>query len=278
MPILYDMHMHSSFSTDSDAPMQTMAQTAHHLGLSGICLTDHMDLDYPRQYHPSDPNAFAADPEQVYQEVLRLRADYEERNLPLWIGFGLEFGMQAHLSDRFHEIAERYPLDFIIASQHLLDAQDPYYPDAWENQKPEEMIDRYYRELLSNLKKMREWDTLAHLDYIIRYIPGQGDSVYDSMARHSEIIDEILRYVISCGKCLEVNTAGYKYGFLQPHPALSILRRYYALGGRLLTIGADAHRPEHVAFAFDRTEAALRSVGFTGYCIFEGRRMREIPF
>ena len=110
--------------------------------------------------------------------------------------------------------------------------------------------------ILSNLKKMREWDTLAHLDYIIRYIPGQGDSVYDSMARHSEIIDEILRYVISCGKCLEVNTAGYKYGFLQPHPALAILRRYYALGGRLLT----------------------RSVGFTGYCIFEGRRMREIPF
>ena len=75
-----------------------------------------------------------------------------------------------------------------------------------------------------------------------------------------------------------LNTAGYKYGFLQPHPALAILRRYYALGGRLLTIGADAHRPEHIAFAFDRTEAALRSVGFTGYCIFESRRMQEIPF
>ena len=278
MPILYDIHMHSSFSTDSDAPMQSMAQTAIRQGLSGICLTEHMDLDYPGKYHPSDPNTFTTDPEKVHQEVCRLRAHFDEKEHPLWIGFGLEFGMQAHLSDRFSEIADRFPLDFIIASQHLVNSQDPYYPDSWENQKPEDLIDRYYRELLSNLKRMRDWDTLGHLDYIIRYIPGQGDSVYDSMARHSEVIDEILQYIISCGKCLEVNTAGYKYGFMQPHPAPEILRRYYELGGRLLTIGADAHRPEHIAFAYDKAEALLRSVGFTDYCVFEGRRMRKIQF
>ena len=105
----------------------------------------------------------------------------------------------------------------------------------------------------------------------------QGLIAFASAYQYSSV-DEILQYIISCGKCLEVNTAGYKYGFMQPHPAPEILRRYYELGGRLLTIGADAHRPEHIAFAYDKAEALLRSVGFTDYCVFEGRRMRKIQF
>ena len=44
MAIQYDYHMHSSFSTDSDAPAQTMVGKAMEAGLKGICFTDHMDL------------------------------------------------------------------------------------------------------------------------------------------------------------------------------------------------------------------------------------------
>lgn len=275
------MHMHSSFSTDSDTPMPVMAETALRYGLHGICLTEHMDLDYPRRYFPDDPDAFSTDPEQVCAEIQRLRNRYprkEEKEDALWIGFGLEFGMQPHLSERFHQIAVRYPLDFIIASQHLVRSLDPYYPDSWENTEPEALIGQYYEEMLSNLKNLKDWDTLGHLDYIIRYIPGRGANAYDSMAHHSDIIDEILRYVISCGKCLEVNTAGYKYRLEQPHPSPQILKRYRELGGSLITIGADAHEPKHIAFAFDRTQALLRFLGFNSYCVFENRRMRKLQF
>ena len=41
-----------------------------------------------------------------------------------------------------------------------------------------------------------------------------------------------------------------------------------ALGGRLLVVGSDAHRPGDVAHAFPEAEAALRETGFesvTGY-------------
>lgn len=45
--ILWDCHMHSSFSSDSDTPMEEMIQTAVEQGLKGICFTEHFDPDYP---------------------------------------------------------------------------------------------------------------------------------------------------------------------------------------------------------------------------------------
>ena len=277
MAIRYDMHMHSSFSTDSDTPMAVMAEAARKRGLDGICFTEHMDLEYPEGYFPGIAEPFAADPDKVLAEILRLRETF--RSSSLWIGFGLEFGMQPQLTDTFHKIAQDYPLDFIVASQHLVDSLDPYYPDSWEDNDPAVLIGHYYEEMLSNLKIMTEWDTLAHMDYIIRYIPDRkinGGSVYDSMMFHAEVIDEILRHVILQGKCLEVNTSGYKYGLGQPNPSAAILRRYRKLGGERITIGADAHAPEHVAYAFDRACDLLRSMGYRSYCVFENRRMREI--
>lgn len=277
MSILYDTHMHSSFSTDSDAPAQTMVTQALDLNLRGICFTDHMDLDYPPFYFPEDPSAFAADPDEVLQEIWRLREQFGASDPEFHIGFGLEFGMQSHLSGRFSDIARSYPLDFIIASQHLVGGLDPYYPEVWEGHTTDDLIQTYYEEMLSNLKTMDQWDTLAHLDYIIRYIPDRGSLLFDSYKAFPDLIDEILLYVIDCGKCLEVNTAGYKYGLGQPNPAPSILHRYYELGGRRITIGADAHAPEHISIGFDEVRKLLLSIGYERYTVFRSRVPEELP-
>ena len=277
MSILYDTHMHSSFSTDSNTPAQAMVRRALDLKLKGICFTDHMDLDYPAFYFPEDPSAFAADPDKVLQEIKRLREQFDASDPDFRIGFGLEFGMQPHLAGRFESIAAELPLDFVITSQHLVGGLDPYYPEVWEGQTHEELIRIYYEEMLSNLKMMTQWDTLAHLDYIIRYIPNRGSMIFNSYEAFPELIDEILLYVISCGKCLEVNTAGYKYGLGQPNPAPSILRRYYELGGRRITIGADAHAPEHIAIGFDEVRKLLLSIGYERYTVFRSRVPEELP-
>ena len=272
MAIPYDIHMHSSFSEDSDTPMQEMVSAAMKKGLSGICFTEHMDLEYPPCSSPANAQAFEADPDAEYKEILRLRSLHPS----IRIGFGLEFGMQERLSGRFHEIAARFPLDFILASQHLVGRLDPYFPEAWEGRTRGEMVESYYTEMLSNLKTMQDWDSLAHMDYIIRYIPDRKNDVYDSMRYHGDVIDEILRYVIAEGKCLEVNTAGYRHGLGQPNPSPAILKRYRELGGRYITVGADAHKPEQIAYAYDQALRLLRSLGFDTVCVFEGRRMREL--
>ena len=278
MSIKYDTHMHCSFSTDSDTPMEQMVLHAVSLGLDGVCFTDHMDLDLKEI-----PGGFVADPDEVLAEITRLRGIYDHRftdspacGREFEIGFGLEFGMQPHLPGKFSAIARQYPLDFIPASCHLVDGRDPYYPQVWDGWDKDAYIRRYLEAFYENIRLMEDWDSLAHLDYIIRYIPGRGDLVYDCMKKQGDLVEALLRYVIDQGKCLEVNTAGFKYGFGQPHPSPSILKRYRELGGTRITIGSDAHAPQHIAGGFRETADLLLSLGFRTYTVFRERAGTDI--
>ena len=69
-----------------------------------------------------------------------------------------------------------------------------------------------------------------------------------------------------------MNMAGMKYGLGFPNPHPDVIRRYKELGGEIVTIGADAHRPEHVAFDFDKAGEILISCGFSYYAEFKGRK------
>ena len=51
--MLWDTHMHTAFSTDSETSPESMIKASIELGLGGICITDHMDYDYPKE-HPED--------------------------------------------------------------------------------------------------------------------------------------------------------------------------------------------------------------------------------
>ena len=54
--ITSDSHMHTRFSTDSDADIRDMIESALKKGLQSICITDHIDKDYPLSLiHISEP-------------------------------------------------------------------------------------------------------------------------------------------------------------------------------------------------------------------------------
>lgn len=47
--MLWDTHMHTHHSGDSEAAMDDMIKAAIAAGLDGICFTDHYDYDYPEE-------------------------------------------------------------------------------------------------------------------------------------------------------------------------------------------------------------------------------------
>ncbi|MDO5345941.1 MAG: histidinol-phosphatase HisJ family protein [Lachnospiraceae bacterium] len=266
MSIICDFHMHSSFSGDSDTPMEDMVKSAISLGLTEICFTEHLDLDYP-----ADCGDFSLDLEQYTTQLFRLREQYKAS---IRIRLGLEMGMQPHLGSRYASIIQSYPFDFLIASQHLLDGYDPYFRDFWETHEEKAVYRRYFESILENLKNMPDYDTLGHLDYIVRYGPTKNQ--FYCYEDYAEEIDALLRYLISEGKCLEVNTAGLKYGLGHPNPEESVLRRYRELGGERITIGSDGHIPEHIAYDFLKAEEILKGLGFRYYTIFRQRKPAEL--
>ena len=63
MAVKMDTHIHTSFSTDSETDMQEQILTSYKKGLEGICITDHMDYNFPESAleHPVDGIPFCFD-------------------------------------------------------------------------------------------------------------------------------------------------------------------------------------------------------------------------
>ena len=83
------------------------------------------------------------------------------------------------------------------------------------------------------------------------------------------IVEEILQVVIADGKGLEVNTSSYRYGLSDTTPSVEILKRYRELGGKIVTIGSDSHKPEHLGAYIEETKEMLRKAGYTQFCTYE---------
>ena len=92
------------------------------------------------------------------------------------------------------------------------------------------------------------------------------------LEKYAQEIDEILKKVIAMGKGIELNTAGWKYGLAFCHPHPEILCRYKELGGEIITVGSDAHKPEHVAYDFQKAADVLKACGFKYYTEFQDRK------
>lgn len=260
--MLLDTHIHSHFSADSGESMARAAEVAVREGLGVICFTDHIDYDFPIPAH-----IFDFDANDYFAEVFQVREQFAGR---LKVLAGVELGMQPHLSKRYNALLKRFPFDFALGSQHLVELHDPYYPDTFEGKDVEDVYRKYFEETLTNVKLFDGFDSLGHLDYITRY--GDSEKPFPSYDKFGDVIDEILRILIERGKALEVNTAGYRKALGQPNPSPEILRRYRELGGELVTIGADAHQAEIVGTYCREAMELLRSLGFKAAAYYEKHR------
>jgi histidinol-phosphatase (PHP family) len=259
--------MHCHFSGDSEAASEDMVKAAMEKGLDGICFTDHLDFDYREE-----PGLFLLDVDAYRAEILALQAKYDGIFPILW---GIEVGLQPHVVGKNRDVTTGYPFDFVIGSSHCVDCIDIYYPSFYENTTEEAAYRRYFEAILKNVQTDADYDVYGHLDYIVRYGPHKNE--FYSYKAYADIIDEILRALIARGKGIELNTAGFKYGLGHPNPTEDVIRRYRELGGEIITIGADGHKPEHVAYDFAKVAGILRDAGFSFYTVFRQRKPEFYP-
>lgn len=264
--ITSDFHMHTAFSTDSDTPPRAMIESAIAKGLKTICITDHRDEEYPF-YEEMGENAFLFDVDAYFCELNALREEYADR---IDVRIGIELGLQPHLGESYRKLVQKYPFDFVIGSVHVVNGTDPYYGEIFQTGSDEDAYRNTFQETIENLKKIETFDVLGHIDYVVRY--GTHQQKEYSYKKFAPELDEILKTVIEKGKGIELNTAGLKYGIGFAHPHPDVLRRYRELGGEIITIGADAHKPEHIAYDFSKVSAILQECGFKYYTEFKGRK------
>lgn len=265
MPIISDCHLHSSFSGDSDTPMEEMILQGISQGLETMCFTEHNDFAYPD--YPSFPgDMFLLNTDSYLYDLARLKEKYAGK---IRLLFGAELGLQPEVMRQNAIFARSHEFDFIIGSSHICHGKDPYYPDFFDGRNDEQAYREYFESILENIKKFSNFDVYGHLDYVVRY--GRTKDTSYSCETYSDIIDEILKLLLDKGKGIELNTGGIKSGMRDFHPCMGILKRYRELGGEIITVGSDSHDAKNIAAHFDRAAAVLKECGFNYYCIFEKR-------
>ncbi|HEY9575380.1 MAG TPA: histidinol-phosphatase HisJ family protein [Lachnospiraceae bacterium] len=258
--MLGDFHTHTRFSLDSDSAVEDMIEAAIAKKMAYLCITDHIDWDYPAG------EDFDFSLEEYFEKLKECKKIYKEK-IKLFIG--VELGLQPQLKAAYAKLLKDYPFDFVIGSTHLVNGKDPYYKETFEGHSDREIFQSYFESTLKNVQTFSEYDSLGHLDYVVRYgQKGAEDYNYES---YKEVIDEILSCIVKENKALEVNMAGLRKKLGFPNPHYKVIKRFHDLGGKMITIGSDAHRPGQMAFGFLKLKNILKEAGFDSYVRFEQR-------
>lgn len=259
--------MHTTLSTDGESEMKDMISAASDKGLKRICFTEHYDQDNTFGENEDD---FVTDVDNYLNVYNSLKDFAEKKHIEIY--FGLELGLQTYLADDYHILAGKYPFDFIIGSSHMARRQDVAFPSYFESfESLQEAMMVYFDAEVANAMCHNDFDIYGHLDYAWRYVPDRPESfVYSDYA---DSIERLLNVLIKKGKGIEINTAGFRKGVGQPNPDISILEKYYELGGEIITVGSDAHKTADIAADFDRAETILKDVGFKKYAYFIERKL-----
>lgn len=267
--MLADYHVHTEFSDDSKYPLEELIKDAIKLHIDDICLTDHVDygikVDWDSmakiKYRGNEPFT-NVDYEKYAKDIKRMQEKYSDK---IKIKMGLEFGIQMHTIDKYEALFKRYPFDFIILSVHQVNDKEFWTQDFQKGKTQKEYNEAYYNEILGIIKKYKNYSVLGHLDLIVRY---DENGVYP-FENVKPIIEDILKIVINDNRGIEFNTSYHRYGLKDTTPSMEILKLYHKLGGKIITIGSDSHKPEHLGFYIKEAKDILKSIGFKQFCTYD---------
>ena len=253
---MYDFHVHTYFSDDCSIEMESYVMHAIEQGLTGICFTDHIDIDYP-----CPEMKFQFDYSRYIDEISKLKEKYKGK---LDILTGIEFGMQPHILETDKSFFQDKCFDYILGSIHAANRKELYGGDFLIDNTEKQGITDYFNDLICCVKNFKSLHNLGHLDAISRYVSKGSYKAVDFM----EYIEEALRAMVYNGKGLEVNTSGKRYGLPHFHPEPGILALYQKLGGEIVTLGSDSHNPSTLGYGFAEAKEMLLSLGFKYHTIF----------
>ena len=252
---MFDFHMHSHVSFDSQELPRNMVAAAEAAGLKEICFTDHIDYTADMQM-VFDTGCYNAAYDHLTSDALLIRR-------------GVEMGLTPGNQDQVRQDLQRRQFDFVIGSVHFVGEQDVYVEPYWEGKTYDQAIRLYLETVLECVKAHEDYDVLGHLTFISK---GRANPRHELIRYqdHGVLFDEVFRQLIRREKGMELNTSGVDRcgGYL---PTLDYFDRFRRMGGRIVTVGSDAHTADRVGQYTHEAVRALKDM-FGYVCTFDGRR------
>lgn len=258
-----DYHLHTLHSMDGEQTMEALCREMVRQGVQEICLTEHIEPGHP------DP---AMDIPPVWENWLNEIRAMRQAFPQLILRAGVEIGDNPPYYQSILQTLDVLPLDFRLLSLHLVSNVDPYEACYYEGKTRDQAYREYAQAKAESILRWTDFDAVAHIGYVAKFAPYTGE---ERPLRYEDAPDEfdaIFRHLIHLGKCLEINTSGYKNtGDTLPHS--SLIRRYIDLGGELFTFGSDAHNVQRDYDGIERAKDAVRAMGGKYQASFCQRKM-----
>lgn len=267
-----DCHTHSDCSFDGSSPMEDMCRRAEELGLFAYTVSDHCECN-KYEVTPNHESGYR----QVAARAWEQMGECAARHPGLKLLKGIELGQPLQDLSAAEDVLSGREYDFVIGSLHNVEGKRDFYY-LGKNGLPREewgdIFSRYFRELLA-MVRWGGFDSMAHITYPLRYLSQPGEE--PSFAPYQEELEAVLAALVRADKALEMNTSRLLKKGAPRLPDLEVFTRYRELGGRLVTLGSDAHSAEDLAQGIDAGMELLRQAGFTEFAVYENRQPRLLP-
>ena len=264
--ILCDMHTHSENSHDGKTTVIDTAQMCLKNGVFAFAVTDHCDI-----HLASEIDIFKL----VKNSLDEVENAKNQLGNSVKIFKGIEIGETIWNKPYADKILNAFPFDVVIGSVHSV--RDDGYTEPYStidfskmtNEQLDGYMQTYFDDLLETVKSL-DCDIVAHITCPLRYINGKYRLNIDSQKYRDKIL-KILDVMIEKSLALEVNTSGLGTQYGEIMPPKWILQEYKQKGGKLITLGSDAHTCKRVANEFENTLKLLLDCGFNSYFYYENR-------
>ena len=247
---LTDLHIHSSFSYDSNEKCERYIEKALERGDKSIGFVQHYDYDC----FLTGGKTPLCDLDAYKDESDRVRSVYGEK---IKMFFGIEFGYDEHAEKCYAELVDKYKFDYVINSVHLVGSKDCCLKDCWGNRSADDIYKEYLEKVYKSVNANYPWQIVGHLGYPARYAPENERDF--SFENYSGELTDILKSIIANGKFLEINTSTKSEMPFMPFE--DILKKYAAFGGKFVTFGSDAHSVERYCENVAEVEKTIMRYG-----------------
>ncbi|MBR6788402.1 MAG: histidinol-phosphatase HisJ family protein [Clostridia bacterium] len=262
-----DCHNHAEFSPDASQTILSLAENAVRKGFKYIAITEHMDLGFPFDKCPSGELLFDyLVTRDYFSAINEARARFPELEIVAGIEAGYTEGDEELTAKKLAE----FPFEYIINSVHICRGLDCYWQGYFDGMSKKDAYLEYLDAVHNSLLAPYRYDAVGHIGYIARPAPYANKDL--KYADFSDKIDEILSVIIRKEKILEINSStGGLSGVSLPDE--SIIKRYYALGGRLVNFGSDSHDEGKLGRNYEKIRDMALDIGFKEWAILRNGKI-----
>jgi len=250
-----DYQVHSFRSHDGKSSIQAQCTRAVEVGLDEIGFSEHKDFD------PEDPVVDYFDYDAYLGEIEAAQREW-----------GIDY--QRWFEDKIAAYLAAHSFDFVIGSVHHIDRVMLMTPEYNRSRTAQTAYQDYFRAITDSVQ-CGLFDILGHLEYANR----RGLAAWGPYRTEDywEELTALMGLVIAQGLTFEINTAGLHQNLGITYPVADTVALYAEQGGRLLSIGSDAHHPDQLAHAYAEAARLALSHGLTHVSIWDQRQPALVP-